>query len=220
MFRMVGAHRLCSARRYAAAAGGIPLGDAVADAVTALRARHADLRRQRRTDVKHARASSPLPASSRWPVPASVADTDAQDGAEVAVKALHNSDAASARSEQLEQLRSIEMDAWRSMADLPDEALDAMRDPLNTCRLLQGWAYFAQYWDRGVDGPTEEQVAAAAAALPSPLERLSELVGGGGAAAAGTDKPPQYHTPRSRHIVVPTADEKPSASEDPFADPL
>jgi hypothetical protein len=218
MFRIIGAHRLCSATRYgAAAAGGIPLGDAVADAVTALRARHADLRRQRRADVKHARAS-PLPASSRWPAPAG--DTDAQEGAEVAVKALHNSDAASARSEQLEQLRSIEMDAWRSMADLPDEALDAMRDPLNTCRLLQEWAYFAQYWDRGVDGPTEQQVAAAAAALPSPLERLSELVGGAGTAAAGTGKTSQYHAPRSRHIVVPTADEKPSASEDPFADPL
>jgi hypothetical protein len=219
MFRMVGAHRLCSARRYGAAAGGIPLGDAVADAVTALRARHADLRRQRRADVKHARVA-PLSASSRWPVPAPAGDTDAQDSAEVAVKALHTSDVASARSDQLEQLRRIEMDAWRSMADLPDEALDAMRDPLNTCRLLQEWAYFAQYWDRGVDGPMEQQVAAAAAALPSPLERLSELVGGAGATAAGTGKPSQYHKPRSQHTVVPTADEKPSASEDPFADPL
>ena len=54
--------------------------------------------------------------------------------------------------------KRLELEAWRELNSLSDEQITAAEGQ-SVALLLNSWAYFARFWEKGKDGPNIEQAA-------------------------------------------------------------
>lgn len=58
-----------------------------------------------------------------------------------------------ARQEQSPKAMRLQLQAWRDLQMLPDADVEA-GDARSVALLLNSWAYFSRFWEKGIDGPT------------------------------------------------------------------
>ncbi|RNF10689.1 putative mitochondrial RNA binding complex 1 subunit [Trypanosoma rangeli] len=78
--------------------------------------------------------------------------------------------------------KQIELDAWSELNNLTEEQINSAEGKAVSL-LLNSWAYFAKYWDKGKDGPLGASFSAATGNSSS-----SSSAGGGGGGGGGASK--------------------------------